>query len=354
MSEKIYGWLLGLYPSAFRHRYGEEVLEDFRECMGRQTTNIGKIRAGVALFADLAAGLPQAWRNRYALPAAATASSQISGVPVFGTLEEEPLRPGSIAMGAVSATCALALFAFVMGHVERRAFVSGNQRMRAAAAGSQTNPGSDAATAEADERLRSAALLKQCSIDKLEEHPEEIGYLQLSWFADPASCTAVVDAAMRRLGETNAVIVDLRETRGGYPEMVRRVAGWFFGRSVTWYNPRAASVAQLATNPEPGSGLVHKPLFVLISSHTFSGAEHFAYNMQALKRATLVGETTSGASHAGAGNLPAAALKEPKALWEGHGVAPDVRVPAAEALGRAETMAAEAIRAGEGQGMPGR
>ncbi len=40
-----------------------------------------------------------------------------------------------------------------------------------------------------------------------------------------------------------------------------------------------------------------KPVFVLTSHATFSGGEEFAYNLQALKRATIVGETTGGGAH---------------------------------------------------------
>ena len=84
--------------------------------------------------------------------------------------------------------------------------------------------------------------------------------------------------------------------------MVRLMASWLFDHPVAWYNPRATSPAQLVTDsPVPGSRLADKPVFVLTSSRTFSGAEHFAYNLKTLKRATIVGETTSGASHAGHG-----------------------------------------------------
>ena len=89
--------------------------------------------------------------------------------------------------------------------------------------------------------------------------------------------------------------------------MVRLMAGWLFDHPVAWYNPRATSPAQLVTDsPVPGSRLADKPVFVLTSSRTFSGAEHFAYNLKTLKRATIVGETTSGASHAGTGTPPSA------------------------------------------------
>jgi C-terminal processing protease CtpA/Prc len=36
---------------------------------------------------------------------------------------------------------------------------------------------------------------------------------------------------------------------------------------------------------------------VLTLSRTFSGAEDFAYNLQVIKRATVIGETTEGGAH---------------------------------------------------------
>lgn len=38
---------------------------------------------------------------------------------------------------------------------------------------------------------------------------------------------------------------------------------------------------------------------MLTSAKTLSGAEQFSYDLKMLKRATLVGETTAGAAHAG-------------------------------------------------------
>jgi C-terminal processing protease CtpA/Prc len=96
------------------------------------------------------------------------------------------------------------------------------------------------------------------------------------------------------------------------------------------------------------------PVFVLTSKGTFSGAEEFAYNLKNLKRATIVGETTGGGAHPTKGvrldahfkmGVPSARAINPitKTNWEGTGVAPDVAVPAAEALDTAKQLAAERL-----------
>jgi len=341
MSEKIYACLLRLYPARFRERFEAEALQLFRDRL-RDERGLLKLRLWIDLLADFALGLPQAYRNTYATTATAP---QVSGIPAFRTLEEEPLRPGSILMGSIAAFAALALFIFVMSHVPAYHPVwSANQRLRAAPAGSEANPGVQAVAEKLDQQVRSANQLQQCSFDKLEQHPGNIGYVKLNWFSDPASCRIVAAAVMTRLNETDAIIFDLRDNRGGYPDMVRFMAGWLFDHPVPWYNPRATSPTQLTTATFPESRLANKPVFVLTSRRTFSGAEHFTYNLKILKRATIVGERTSGASHAGTGAAPSqVALSEPKPVWEGTGVEPDVKVDAADALRTAENLALTAL-----------
>jgi C-terminal processing protease CtpA/Prc len=85
------------------------------------------------------------------------------------------------------------------------------------------------------------------------------------------------------------------------------------------------------------------PLFILTSHHTFSAAEAFAYHLQALKRATIVGEVTGGGAnpaefltlaHGFTVAIPNGRSINPitKTSWEGVGVKPDVEVPADRAL----------------------
>jgi C-terminal processing protease CtpA/Prc len=93
---------------------------------------------------------------------------------------------------------------------------------------------------------------------------------------------------------------------------------------------------------------------VLTSERTFSGAEEFAFDLKNQKRATIVGETTGGGAHPVAPHtvadyftvgVPFAKSLDPATKnWEGTGVAPDVKVPAADALETAEKLALEKIQ----------
>ena len=80
----------------------------------------------------------------------------------------------------------------------------------------------------------------------------------------------------------------------------------------------------------------NKPVYLLISGDTFSGGEEFPYDLQSLKRATLVGQTTGGGANPGriysAGAelsvfIPGGRAENPVTLtnWEGTGVQPDVK-----------------------------
>ena len=97
-----------------------------------------------------------------------------------------------------------------------------------------------------------------------------------------------------------------------------------------------------------------RPVWVLTSSETFSAAEELAYNLQTLKRGTVVGETTGGgANHnmfAIVGkrfltSIPIGTTKSPVTgtNWEGVGVKPTIAVASAKALEAALAAARHAV-----------
>jgi C-terminal processing protease CtpA/Prc len=158
-------------------------------------------------------------------------------------------------------------------------------------------------------------------------------------------------AAMTYVNHADAVIFDLRDNRGGSPEMVQLVGAYLFDHPEYWYNPRENTTEQSWTrSPVPGSNLADKPLFVLTSTRTISGAEQFSYNLKMLKRATLIGETTGGAAHSGVfyrlDDHFGMGIPEVKAInpystndWAEIGVEPDVRASANNALDLALKLA---------------
>jgi Peptidase family S41 len=201
-------------------------------------------------------------------------------------------------------------------------------------------------------RYRKELEQDNCRFKKVQVLANNIGYLKLNAFPDPLPCEGTAKAAMASLNGADAVIIDLRENRGGEPEMVAMMAAYLFDHREYWYNPRENTTQNSWTrSPVPGSRLGDKPVYVLTSAKTFSGAEQFCYNLKMLKRATLVGETTGGAAHAGVFHkiddhfgigIPETRPINPfgKTDWAETGVEPDVKVKAADALETALKLAA--------------
>jgi hypothetical protein len=194
------------------------------------------------------------------------------------------------------------------------------------------------------DQYRPATKQQNCTFEKVELLPRNIGYLKFNFFPDPEVCRVAAMAAMTYVNHADAVIFDLRDNRGGFPAMVQFFGSYLFDHPEYWYNPREATSEHSWTqSPVAGSDLVDKPVFVLVSSRTFSGAEQFAYDLKMLKRATLLGETTAGAAHAGVFHRIddhfGMGIPEVKAInpyssidWAEVGVEPDVKASDASAL----------------------
>jgi hypothetical protein len=199
-----------------------------------------------------------------------------------------------------------------------------------------------------------------CAFDKVEILPNNIGYVKFDGFMDASFCGPTVVAAMGFVVHADAIIFDLRENGGGQPAMVTLIASYLFDQPthlIDIYNRKEDSTTQNWTlSYLPGARLTKRPVFVLTSKGTFSGAEEFAFDLKSQKRATIVGETTGGGAHPVSGHtvadyfrvgVPFAKSLDPvtKGNWEGTGVEPDVKVPAADALATAEKLAMERIQA---------
>jgi hypothetical protein len=184
-----------------------------------------------------------------------------------------------------------------------------------------------------------------------------VGYLRINRFLDAEPSLEKLAAAMSLLADTGALIIDVRGAPGGEPAGVANVIGHLVSErtaTVHMEDPYDVSASRTFFAAPRSPAYTDKSVFVLIDSGTGSGAEEFAYDLQAMKRATLVGETTYGAATPG-GYRPLAegfAAFIPMQIvtntitggnWEGIGVSPDIEVPAEAALERAHNLALEAI-----------
>ena len=209
-------------------------------------------------------------------------------------------------------------------------------------------------------RYRKEMKQHNCTIETAKILPHNIGYMKFNAFPDAAICGKTVATTMISLNHADAIIFDLRDNRGGYANMVEFLATYLFDRPThlnDFYDRSENSTEQSWTLPPvPGNRLVDKPAFVLTSPTTFSAAEGFAYDLKMLKRATLVGETTSGRGHLGMGHriddhftihVPGIRVINPISMtnWAGTGVEPDVKVKAADALATAEKLAEKTLPA---------
>ncbi|HEY4367496.1 MAG TPA: S41 family peptidase [Steroidobacteraceae bacterium] len=199
---------------------------------------------------------------------------------------------------------------------------------------------------------------RNCGFERADHYSPNIGYLKLNYFDEPEHCAATAIAAMNFIADSDALIVDLRENHGGAPRMAALISSYLFDEPTHLddvYDRGQNATEQLWTVPFlPGKKLAAKPIFILTSTKTFSAGEQFSYDLKALKRATLIGETTGGGAHTVAPHriddhffirVPFGRFINPvtKTDWEGTGVEPDVKVSAAEALDVAKKLAAEEI-----------
>jgi len=215
-------------------------------------------------------------------------------------------------------------------------------------------------TPEDDARNRAQLDAVNCGFVKTEQLEGNVGYVKFDGFFDVDACGPTASAAMNFVAGTRALIIDMRENGGGQPAMVSYVASYLFSKRTHLndiWERRSGRTEEFWTRDDvPGRKFGgEKPVYVLTSSNTFSGAEEFTYNLKTQKRATIVGETTGGGAHPVSGHridehfiigVPFARAINPitHTNWEGTGIEPDVKVPAADALATALRLIREGVR----------
>ena len=198
-------------------------------------------------------------------------------------------------------------------------------------------------------------------IEKIERLEGNVMLLELRVFPPSAMAGEVVAAAMNVVAQGDALIIDLRRNGGG-ADTAQLVMGYLLegGSPLSGSYDRPSNTRRYVSSPHwvPGRRFGSaKPLYILTSPKTFSAAEAVAYNLQALKRAVIIGERTGGGAHPFEYRRVhahfALDLPEGKSIhpitggnWQGVGVKPDVEVAADQALDRALELAREAIAKG--------
>ena len=180
-----------------------------------------------------------------------------------------------------------------------------------------------------------------------------IGYVDLVRMDTPdGEGGARAVAAMTLVADAEALIIDLRTNPGGDGRMNQFLSSFFFGDSnerwlMTNVDRAAGTERQEWTLPfVPGRRMPETPLYLLVGPGTGSAAEGFAYGLQALGRATVVGRPTAGGAHSGGfvplaegfvAFIPSGRVLNPitGSNWERDGVEPDLVAHTADALAHA-------------------
>ncbi len=168
-------------------------------------------------------------------------------------------------------------------------------------------------------------------------------------------------AAMSLLSDTWGLIVDLRTNGGGAGDSPGELMSYFFDREpfvlsrVEWrrYPTEEARTTRALAGPNYGE---LRPVFVTVSSETFSAAEWVAYELQAHGRAAVVGQRTRGGGNPGdffnLGSGFEAFMPQGRGYcvatgrsWEGTGVLPDIAAEPGATLRAAHRAAVNAALA---------
>jgi hypothetical protein len=199
------------------------------------------------------------------------------------------------------------------------------------------------------------------AIGRTELRPDAVGYVEVRHFLNEqqgnTAIAAQLDGAMRAVAGASALVFDVRLNPGGDLSSAAHLATYLFSTRTHLLNRTLrgrSDVIEVWTGDEvPGPRVPNVPVYVLTSADTFSAGEGFAFALQKIGRAVIVGERTGGGGYSGTfARLPngftmfvsTGRTFDPRSGtgWQVDGVRPDREAPASEALDVALRLAAEA------------
>lgn len=200
-------------------------------------------------------------------------------------------------------------------------------------------------------------------VNKIERLPFNIGYIDLSMFADVELVEDTIAATFGVVANTEALIIDLRYCRGGDPKTVAHIASYLLDNKTHLSDiyTRKDDVTERIESLTSVSGKRYgqqRPVYILMGKDSFSAAEDFAYTLKHLNRATVVGEVSGGGAHPGDFYrlsehfevfIPVSRTINPitQSNWEGVGVQPNIKVDAQLALSMAQVAILNSFKDGE-------
>jgi len=200
------------------------------------------------------------------------------------------------------------------------------------------------------ERVRTSNL----GVEKVDHLGPNIGYLRISSFAPVFLVSDKYAAAMNELADTDGLIIDLRDNGGGGGDSVALLISYLVDERTrlddTWERSTGITTQYWTQDKLDGKRYGgKKPVLILAGPETKSAAESFAYQLQALKRAKVIGERTWGGANASrpyrlsehfAAFIPSRRSISPitHTNWEGTGITPDVAAKVDDALAAAKDL----------------
>lgn len=216
---------------------------------------------------------------------------------------------------------------------------------------------------EPSPQQRDAGRRAHFGLGRVDVLPGNVGYFEMRGFNGLPEARDAVVAALRYLEHADAIILDVRDHGGGSGALSNFIVSHFTGPDTVNTLDLEVRAANQRTKTwtlasVPGPRRPDVPLYVLTSRGTVSAGEDLAFVLKNLGRATLVGETTTGAGrnnptfdagHGFATSISVSMVRDPKtgAEWEGVGVVPHVAVPPRTALAVAHQHALQALAARE-------
>ncbi|MES2298965.1 MAG: S41 family peptidase [Pseudomonadota bacterium] len=192
------------------------------------------------------------------------------------------------------------------------------------------------------------ARTSKLGVEKVDHLGPKIGYLQISEFPPAFLVGEKYAVAMNELSDTDGLIIDLRDNRGGGPECVALLVSYFVDERTRlndlWERSTDQTTQHWTQDTLEGKRYGgKKPVIIMAGPQTKSAGEDFVYTMQALKRATVIGAPTWGGAHPArpyrlndhfSVSIPGLRSISPitHTNWEGVGVIPDIAAETDNAL----------------------